>query len=66
MGKVYKLISETKFDDTLTFKAGQEFEIVNGVVYMDGYPIPFEWQKRFYIWIIQNPELFKDDTRQWN
>lgn len=47
------------------FKGGQEFHIVSDVVYMSGYPVPIELQHIMMNWIMQNPNLFVDDTRIW-
>ena len=49
----------------IEFKVGQEFEIVVGVVYMNGYPLPFNIQQTMLNWINNNPNLFLNDTRNW-
>jgi hypothetical protein len=46
----------------LTFKKGQEFEIVRDVVYMGGFPLPPEFQPVMLKWINDNPLLFNDRT----
>jgi hypothetical protein len=45
--------------------AGQEIEIVTDVVYVNGYMVPPNLQPTFYNWIINNPDLFDDATKNW-
>jgi len=49
----------------MNFKSGDEFHIVNDVVYMQGAMLPPEMQDMFYNWITKNPALFIDDTRNF-
>jgi hypothetical protein len=63
--KVLKLKTSAKMNEHLNFKEGQEFEVVNNVVYMGGFPIPSDMQPMFREWINNNPQLFVDDTRVW-
>ena len=49
----------------MPLQAGQEIEIVMDVVYINGFMVPPALQSIFYVWIINNPDLFSDDTRQW-
>jgi len=49
----------------MNFKSGEEFHIVNDVVYMQGAMLPPEMQDIFYNWITKNPTLFIDDTRNF-
>lgn len=63
--KVYKLLKDSRLQTGVELKAGQELEIVMDVVYMGGFPLPQEHQHTFYKWITENPNLFKDDTRNW-
>lgn len=64
-GKVLKLKGDSSINGELNFKKNQEFEIVNNVVYMNGFPIPPNMQNMFMTWINNNPQLFMDDTRVW-
>jgi hypothetical protein len=61
----YKLKEAASLGDGLNFKAGQDFEVVNSVVYMDGYPLPPHMQKMFYTWILNNMKLFMIDSRKY-
>jgi hypothetical protein len=45
--------------------AGQEIEIVMDVVYINGNMVPPQMQSMFYIWIVNNPTLFDDVTKNW-
>ena len=63
--KVHKLKQAATINKELNFKQFQEFEIVNDVVFMNGYMIPPELQKLFYGWIISNESLFMDNTKKW-
>jgi len=65
MNAVYKLKQEASLGRDLNFKVGQEFEIVNRVVYMDGYPVPPNMQGMFFNWIMGNLNLFRDVTVVW-
>lgn len=64
--KVYKLKEDVELNNNLTFKKNQEFEVVNKVVYMGGFMIPPDLQQYLHNWIITNPKLFFNDTRNWN
>jgi len=63
--RVYRVKQPIEIMKGITLQKGQELEIVRDVVYMNGYPIPPEMQPIFYAFIINNPTLFEDDTRQW-
>jgi hypothetical protein len=63
--KVYKLKQDTEVMKGVNLQAGQEIEVVMDVVYMNGYPLPPNLQPTFMAWLKNNPELFKDDTREW-
>lgn len=63
--KVYKLLKDSRLPTGVELKAGQEIEIVTDVVYMGGYPLPAAHQATFLKWIVENPKLFRDETRTW-
>lgn len=63
--RVYRLRQPAEIEHGLNFKGGEEFHIVSDMVYMQGHPLPPELQNFIYTWIIQNPKLFIDDTRQF-
>lgn len=63
--KVYRLKNPIEIEHGLTFKGGEEFHIVSDVVYMQGHLVPPNLQIFMYNWIIKNPRLFIDDTRQF-
>jgi len=43
----------------------RELEIVMDVVYVNGNMVPPHMQAMFYGWIVNNPTLFDDVTKQW-
>jgi len=53
------------YKQILNFKDGEEFHIVNNVLYMGGHPLPPELQNKLVKWIKDNPVLFVDDTRKF-
>lgn len=61
--RVLRLLKDSVLPNGMRFPAGTEFEIVMDVVYMQGYPIPPNTQSTVYTWLVNNPTLFKDDTR---
>lgn len=63
--KVYRLLKEANLPHGLVFAAAQEIEIVMDMVYINGYPLPPEFQALVYNWIQDNPKLFLDDTRNF-
>lgn len=63
--RVYRLKQPFTLMKDMTFKGGEEFHIVTDVVYMQGHMVPPEMQDMFYNWIVKNPKLFIDDTRQF-
>lgn len=66
--KILILKKDAEINKSLQFKAGTEFEIVADVVYMGGYPIPFNMQWIFYGWLTKNMDdktLFKEDFRRF-
>jgi len=62
---VYKLIKNATLQNGMTFNTGQEFEIVNGVLYMGGFPLDFRAQGTILKWMEANKHLFNNDTRGW-
>jgi hypothetical protein len=64
-GQVYRLKQDVVVAKGIELKAGQELEIVMGVVYMGGFPLPFDMQQLFMNFINNNKNLFVDDTRTW-
>lgn len=63
--KVYRLNKDVEVAKDMPLKAGQELEVVMDVVYINGNPLPPQFQALFLNWINNNPTLFKDDTRTW-
>jgi len=63
--KVYRLRADATIAKGVDMKASQEIEVVQDVVYVNGYPVPPAMQQLFLNWITNNPELFEDDTRDW-
>ena len=61
----YKLKQAASLGAGLDMKEGQDFEVVNNVVYMGGYPLPPHMQAMFYSWMAKNQKLFISDTRQY-
>jgi hypothetical protein len=62
---VYKLIRNATLPNGMTFNAGTEFEIIEGVLYMGGHPIDFRAQNTIVKWVESNKKLFTNDTRSW-
>ena len=63
--RVLKLLKETTLQNSVKFPAGQEIEVVMGVVYVGGYPLPPNMQGLTLHWINENPNLFEDVTKNW-
>lgn len=63
--RVVILLDDFSFSNGIQFKKGQEFELVTGVVYVNGAMMDPRFQKIILDWINQNPKLFKNDTRNW-
>jgi hypothetical protein len=64
-GIVYRLKKNVVLGNGIELKAGQELEMVMGVVYMGGYPIPKEMQQLFINFINNYKDFLTDDTRTW-
>jgi len=65
VNKVYKLKEDATLTKELVFKRFQEFEVVNDVVYMNGFMLPPDLQPLFYKWLTENENLFTDATKNW-
>jgi hypothetical protein len=65
INRVFRLKKATKLPNGVVFNGGQEIEIVLDVVYVNGFPIPFEMQATMIKWIKENPMLFDDVTKNW-
>lgn len=63
--RVYKLKAAAEVAKDMPLPAGQELEIVTDVVYVNGNMVPPAMQKLFYSWIVNNPILFDDVTKNW-
>ncbi len=62
---VYRLKKAVEITKGISLPAGQELEIVSGVIYINGNILQQETQSLFYSFIINNPTLFINDTRTW-
>jgi hypothetical protein len=62
---IYVLKSEATLSNGLIFKQGQEIEVVANVVYMGGFPLPFNLQAKILNWMSDNLSLFKLDNRNF-
>ena len=63
--RVYRLKETTEVAKDMPLKGGQELEIVMDVVYVNGNMVPPHMQEMFYGWIVNNPTLFNDVTKNW-
>lgn len=63
--RVYRLKETTEVAKGMPLQAGQELEIVMDVVYVNGNMVPPDMQPLFYRWIVSNPTLFNDVTKNW-
>ena len=61
---IYKLKKDYTLGE-MEFKQGQEFNIINEVVYMEGYPLPLGLQAGVLGWIRNNPNLFAVYNRDY-
>ena len=62
---VYVLKSDYTFPSGFKFNKGQEIEIVENVVYVNGQLLAIEFQNSILNWMKNNPNLFVNDTRTW-
>jgi hypothetical protein len=65
VNKVYRLKNAAEVAQGMSLPAGQELEIVTDVVYVNGNMVPPNLQPLFYNFIINNPSLFIDVTKNW-
>jgi hypothetical protein len=63
--KVFRLKNAAEVAPGMPLQAGQELEIVTDVVYVNGNMVPPDMQPLFYNWLINNPTLFDDVTKNW-
>ena len=63
--RVYRLKQAAEVAQGMPLKANQEIEIVTDVVYINGNMVPPNLQGLFYSFIIDNPSLFEDVTKNW-
>jgi hypothetical protein len=63
--KVYRLKQDVEVAKGMSLPSGQEIEIVQNVVYINGNLVPPNFQDLFLNFVINNPNLFQDDTREW-
>ena len=62
---VYKLKQDSKLPNGTTFNKGTEFEFIENVLYMGGFPVDFRAQNTIIKWMENNQKLFNNDTRNW-
>lgn len=65
VNKVYRLKKSCEVGKDMPLQAGQELEIVQDVVYVNGNMVPPELQKLFYNFLTKNPTFFDDVTKNW-
>ena len=65
VNKVFRLKADAEVGKGMPLKRGQEIEVVTDVVYVNGNMIPPDLQNLFYNWVVNNPNLFDDVTKQW-
>jgi len=63
--EVYKLKKATEVAKGMPLPDGQILEIVQDVVYVNGALVPPVFQELFYLWIVENPDLFDIVTMKW-
>ena len=63
MHKILRLKQDTTLNGGFEFKKGTEFEVLNDVVYMSGFPVAINTQATLLAWIKANPNIFKEDLR---
>jgi hypothetical protein len=64
---VYILKQDTSPIKDVNFKANQEIEVVGNVIYVNGFPLPFEMQETLNNWIKEGliQGIFINDTRNY-
>jgi hypothetical protein len=63
--RVYRLKQDAEVGPKMPLNKGQELEIVQDVVYVNGNMVPPNFQPLFYDWVTNNPTLFDDVTKNW-
>lgn len=63
--KVYRLKQDVEVAKGMSLPSGQEIEIVQNVVYINGNLVPPNFQDLFLNFVVNNQNLFQDDTREW-
>jgi hypothetical protein len=62
---VFRLTKDSIVMDGMDFKAGQEFEVIAGVVYMGGFPLQLNLQALIKDWMSKNMPILVNDTRNF-
>ena len=62
---VFRLKKDSTVMDGLELKAGQEIELIAGVIYMGGFPLQTNLQVLVKNWMDNNSNLFENDTRDF-
>lgn len=62
---VYVLKNDSSMSNGIEFKKNQEIELVGGVIYVSGFPLPFSLQATVLSWMDTNKNLFLSDTRDY-
>jgi len=62
---VFRLTKDSSPMEGINFKAGQEIELIAGVIYIGGFPLQTNFQVVIKKWIDANPTLFENDTRNF-
>ena len=62
---VFRLTTDSIVMDGMSFKAGQEFEVIAGVVYMGGFPLQLNLQVLIKDWMSKNISILVNDTRNF-
>lgn len=65
VNRVYRLKEDAFVAKDMPLKKNQEIEVVNDVVYINGNMVPPTMQYLFLKWIMDNPSLFDDVTKNW-
>jgi len=63
--RVLKLKDNAEVGEGMPLQAGQEIEVVQNVIYINGNILAPNFQELFMNWIEKNPTLFYNDTRDW-
>ncbi len=63
--RVYKLKEDIELQHGIKFNKNQEISVVMDMVYMEGHPLPPQFQSLVYNFIINNPTKIEDITKNW-